>query len=187
MRMKNPTDQELLDLLQKDASAGMKLLIDIYSGLIYYIVEKRLINRQQDIEECVSDIFLEFYEKLGALDLNKGSIKSYLAIIASRRALDRFRSISTRKEDELDNFDQLVDNASGPEQDLLLSERRKALLSEVKKLGEPDSTILYRRFFLTQSVSEIAGSINMKSNSVSKRISRALDTLRAQLEEYGYE
>ena len=65
MRMKNPTDQELLDLLQKDASAGMKLLIDIYSGLIYYIVEKRLIDRQQDIEECVSDIFMEFYEKLG--------------------------------------------------------------------------------------------------------------------------
>ena len=60
-------------------------------------------------------------------------------------------------------------------------------VNEVKKLGEPDSTILYRRFFLTQSVSEIADSINMKSNSVSKRISRALNTLRAQLEEYGYE
>ncbi len=187
MRIKNPTDQELLDLIQKDASAGMKLLMDIYSGLIYYIVERRLIGRQQDIEECVSDIFLEFYKKLGALDLNKGSIKSYLAIIASRRALDRFRSLSTKKEDELDNFDQLVDNADGPEQDLLQSERRKTLLNEVQKLGEPDSTILYRRFFLAQPVSEIADSISMKSNSVSKRISRALNTLRAKLEEYGYE
>jgi len=43
MRIKNPTDQELLDLLHKDASAGMKLLMDIYSGLIYYIVEKNFV------------------------------------------------------------------------------------------------------------------------------------------------
>lgn len=187
MRMKNPTDQELLDQIQKDASAGMKILMDIYSGLIYYIVEKRLTGHQQDIEECVSDIFLEFYKKRDSLDFNKGSIKTFLIVMATRRALDRYRSINIIKEDEPDYYDQLEDNTDGPEEIMLIKERRKELIAEIKKLGEPDSVILYRRFFLSQTVSEIAKSINMKSNSVSKRISRALDALRTHLEEHGYE
>ena len=187
MRMKNPTDQEILELIQKDASAGMRVIMDIYSGLIYYIVEKRLIGRQRDIEECVSDIFLEFYKKRDTLDFEKGNIKSLLVIIASRRALDRYRSIISLNEDEPDYYEQLEDDGNNPEQSILIKEQKKMLISEVKKLGEPDSTLIFRRFFLAQPVSEIAKSVNMKSNSVSKRISRALGTLKMKLEEQEYE
>ena len=61
------------------------------------------------------------------------------------------------------------------------------LLQAVKDLGEPDSQILYRRYFMQQSVKEIAETLGMKSNSVSKRITRALSVLEERLGESGHD
>ena len=61
------------------------------------------------------------------------------------------------------------------------------LLQAVKDLGEPDSQILYRRYFMQQSVKEIAETLGMKSNSVSKRITRALSALEERLGESGHD
>lgn len=181
-------DQKLLDLIRKNPSKGLGLLIDSYSGLVYYIVQGKLSDAPQDIEECISDVFLQFYEQLSDVDLNKGSIKTYLATIATRKAVSRYRKLVSGKETamEEENTPEVVD-ARHPENVLLEDEKRERVLRELEKLGEPDTEIMYRRYFLAQSVKEIAEVIGMKSNSVTKRISRALEILRGRLEDYYYE
>lgn len=188
MHKKNPTDRELLIQIQRDASNGIKELMDQYSGLVYYIVEKRLYGRPQDIEECVADVFIEFHSKLDTIDLEKGTLKGYLTIMASRRAIDHYRKLSGIKEQGYDDLEVLDFGASeSPEEITMDSEEKELLLQEVDDLGEPDSIIIFRRYFLQQSVKEIAESIGMKSNSVTKRITRALVTLRDRLEEHYFE
>lgn len=57
----------------------------------------------------------------------------------------------------------------------------------IKVLYENRSNdILFRRYFLSQPVKDIADYYEMKSNSVSKRITRALEVLRGRLEAYYY-
>lgn len=188
MRKKNPTDRELLIHIRTDASNGIKELMDQYSGLVYYIVEKRLYGRTQDIEECVADVFIEFYSKLDTIDLEKGTIKGYLTIMSSRRAIDHYRKLSGIQEQGCEDL-EIPDfgTAESPEEITMDSEEREFLLKEVEDLGEPDSSIIFRRFFLLQSVKEIAEGIGMKSNSVTKRITRALVTLKDRLEEHYFE
>ncbi len=174
-------DRELLNLIQADANKGLKALMDQYTGLIYHIVRERLSGQDQDVEECVADVFTEFYYGIDKVDLNRGSIKAYLATIAARRSVDRFRRLSGHE--EIEEIEETVtDTSEGPEQQAIRSEENRIILEEIKKLGEPDSQILYRRYFLAQPVKDIAESLGMKSNSVTKRLSRALKVLKDRLE-----
>lgn len=86
-------DSILLDDLKSDAEKGLMQLMDTYMGLIYTIVKNKLgdVCCKEDIEECVSTVFYEFYKQRENIDLSKGSIKSFLCVIAKRKAIDLYR------------------------------------------------------------------------------------------------
>ena len=186
-------DKKLLELIKKHPNRGMKLLMNEYGGLVFYVVQKRLVNNMNDIEECVSDVFIDFYSNINSVDLNKGSIKAFLVTIATRRAIDTYRRNSVHREvyslDEEHSFIEymLPDANNNPEELAIQKNDEDRLLQAVESLGEPDSQILYRRYFMQQSVKEIAETLGMKSNSVSKRITRALSTLEERLGESGHD
>ena len=184
-------DKKLLELIKKHPNKGMNLLMNEYGGLVFYVVQKRLQNNMNDIEECVSDVFIDFYSNINAVDLNKGSIKAFLVTIATRRAIDTYRRNSVHQEvyslDDEHSFTEymLPKENNNPEELAIQKNDEDRLLQAVKELGEPDSQILYRRYFMQQSVKEIAETLGMKSNSVSKRITRALSVLEERLGESG--
>ena len=186
-------DKKLLELIKKHPNRGMKLLMNEYGGLVFYVVQKRLVNNMNDIEECVSDVFIDFYSNINSVNLNKGSIKAFLVTIATRRAIDTYRRNSVHREvyslDEEHSFIEhmLPETNNNPEELAIQKNEEDRLLHAVESLGEPDSQILYRRYFMQQSVKEIAETLGMKSNSVSKRITRALSTLEERLGESGHD
>lgn len=180
-------DRKLLELIHKDPDKGMNRLMDTYAGLVYYIVSRKIPGKEQDIEECMSDIFLEVYNKIDDFDSEKGNLKVFITTIADRRAIDRFRKIISVKEDDVEDetlFELPSDET--PESKYIEKEKNSRLLAEIQKLGEPDSEILYRRYYLSQPVKSIAENLGMKSNTVTKRITRALSILKTRLEEYYY-
>lgn len=184
-------DKKLLELIKKHPNRGMNLLMNEYGGLVFYVVQKRLQNNMNDIEECVSDVFIDFYSNINSVDLNKGSIKAFLVTIATRRAIDTYRRNSVYREvyslDDEDSYIEymLLKENNNPEELAIQKNDEDRLLQAVEGLGEPDSQILYRRYFVQQSVKEIAETLGMKSNSVSKRITRALSVLEERLGESG--
>ena len=186
-------DKKLLELIKKHPNEGMNLLMNEYGGLVFYVVQKRLPNNINDVEECVSDVFIDFYSNINAVDLNKGSIKAFLVTIATRRAIDTYRRNSVHQEvyslDDEHSFTEymLPKENNNPEELTIQKNDEDRLLQAVEGLGEPDSQILYRRYFMQQSVKEIAETLGMKSNSVSKRITRALSVLEERLGESGHD
>lgn len=63
-------ERSLLTLLQKRPNEGMKELMRQYMGYCYYIVRNRLAEfPQEDIEECVSDVFVDTYRYREKIDL----------------------------------------------------------------------------------------------------------------------
>lgn len=191
MLSQKDNDKKLLELIKKHPNRGMNLLMNEYGGLVFYVVQKRLQNNMNDIEECVSDVFIDFYSNINAVDLNKGSIKAFLVTIATRRAIDTYRRNSVHQEvyslDDEHSFTEymLPKENNNPEELTIQKNDEDKLLQAVEGLGEPDSQILYRRYFMQQSVKEIAETLGMKSNSVSKRITRALSVLEERLGESG--
>lgn len=175
------TDKELIKKLKKDKSSGLSAVIDLYSGLLYKITASVLlpVGTREDIEECISDSFLAFYGEIDKIDLQKASIKSYLAVIAKRKAIDRYRIL--KKASALIPFEEgaVADNESP---DFTVSaDRKAALINAVKALGEPDTTIITRKFYLGETAAEIAEALNMSEGAVQKRIERSKEKLKMQL------
>lgn len=92
------TEQKLLDELCEDPEKGLEAVIARYAGLVHTIVRGKLTSAcsEEDIEECAADVFAALYRQAGAIDLNKGTLKAYLATLARRTAIGRYRKAAAR-------------------------------------------------------------------------------------------
>lgn len=178
-------DLELLDMLRHTPESGMEVLVKQYGGLVYAVVKSRLFHGvfcAADIEECVADTFSEFYLDLDKYDPAKGSIRSWLCVIAKHNALDLVR----RQPQVISLDEELSEISAGTllESDLEEREMRRVVFQEVKALDEPDREILLRKFYLGESSKEIAGRLGLTVSNVDTRTSRAVEKLRKRLKEW---
>ncbi|MBQ9130198.1 MAG: sigma-70 family RNA polymerase sigma factor [Clostridia bacterium] len=177
-------DDKLLRLLHNDPNSGMEQLMDQYAGLVYAVIKGKLSESyhvSSDIEDCAADVFSEFYTQLSKYDPNVSSIKTYLCVLARHRAIDIVRKREKQKEDlSLDDeecFYQLSD-ALTIDVDLAQKEVRHRLFSNIKALGEPDASIILRKYYFGQSSKEIAAALRLTVSNVDTRAYRALFKLR---------
>lgn len=178
------SDIELLDLLQKNPEKGLKALIEQYGGLVYAVVRRNLHESlcAADAEACAAEVFSEFYLDLDKFDPSKGSIKAWLCIIARHNAVD----LARRNTAVLPLDEDIRADIVGVSLESNLEERelRRAVLSEVKSLDEPDREILLRKFYLGESSKEIAKRLKMSVSNVNTRTSRAVEKLRKRLDDW---
>lgn len=178
-------DSKLLRLLQKDPNAGMEQLMDQYAGLVYAVVKGRLAgvsHVSSDVEDCVADVFSQFYAHLSAYDPKRASIKTYLCVMARNQAVTvaRWRS---REQGAISLDDetaalQLADDLS-IESELTEAELRREVFDAVRALGEPDASILLRKYYLGESSKEIANALGLTVSNVDTRTHRALNKLKS--------
>lgn len=178
-------DPKLLRLLHKDPNAGMERLMDQYAGLVYAVVKGRLAESPRvssDIEDCVADVFSQFYTHLSDYDPNRSSIKTYLCAMARNQASSvarrRGRDQGTVSLDDEASVlqladDALIDNALAEE------ELRRKVFEAVKSLGEPDASILMRKYYFGESSKEIADALGLSVSNVDTRTHRALHKLKS--------
>lgn len=184
------TDEKLLALLITDPENGLKTVINQYIGLVYAIVYNKLskVCTKEDAEECVSDVFLLFYKQISKIDLSIGSIKAYLMIISKRTAIMQYRKAVSRKsaphkseiisiDDEANYLDELKSSDDTAEI-VAEKETRQELIDAIMALGEPDATIIFRKYFLLETAKQISHRVNLTPNAVTKRLKRSLIKLQ---------
>lgn len=183
------SDADLLNMLREQPEQGCQCLLEQYTGLVLAICRKKLGGccTPEDIEELVSDILFEFYQKREQISLEKGTIRGLLAVMTGRRCIDHYRSrrsgLEMMQAESLDDAaDTLRDTAPDPEESLLSKEQRKTVLDAIAALGEPDHEIFISKYYYGETSSEIAGRLDMRTGAVEMRLSRAKRKLKALLE-----
>ena len=173
------TDKELIRMLKKDRERGLAAVIDRYTAYVLKIAHIKLdgICTNEDIEEAVSDVFFIFYKKGEESGFELRSVRAYLSLIAERRFTDIFRQHI--KLSESVPIDEIADTLAAEE----IPEKNSELAAAVKSLGEPDTSIFIRKYFLGQKTADIANDLHMRPKTVDKRISRGLVKLRKLLKE----
>ena len=178
-------DKKILDLLKNKPEKGLEKLINTYSGLAYTIIYNKL-NQYfsvEDIEECVSSVFYEVYENRNVIDLSKGTLKAYIAVLSKRRAIDLFRKNSKHVTNlvslETQELEYCTENQIFSVEDEVDAETKDMLIQAIKALGKPDSEIFIRKYYLGQNSKEISLLMGIKQNTIDKRLSRGLSKLRA--------
>ena len=186
-------DAALLELLMSDPEKGMNEIIRRYSGLVASVISQRLSCCgcvSTDIEDCAADTFSDFYIFRERYDPSRCGLPSWLASIARHKAADfadknRGKGVNAGLDDPDATLGSVPDGASvlfpagsEPADGFDETELRERLLREVKALGEPDSSILFRKYYLGQTSAKIAKDLGMKPTNVDTRASRAVAKLR---------
>ncbi|WP_018759158.1 sigma-70 family RNA polymerase sigma factor [Paenibacillus terrigena] len=176
----NEDDQQLVDDLRLRLPPALERLMDRYGNRVYGLVSRILegVGRSEDVEECVSDIFLAAWSRIDEFDTAKGSLRTWLLILAKYSSLDTRRKLLRRPgEDQFD--DRMTDKAS-VEETVISKEASTDMIALVNALPEPDRTIFYRRYFYYESVEQISKGLKLTSKAVENRLYRLRKMFKAK-------
>ena len=174
-------DKKLAEELEKRNEAAMSRLIDQYAKLLWSVAGAVLhgVGTAQDVEECVADVFIHLWEDPRRYDPQRGTLKSWLAMVARSKAIDRWRELSARSTVPWDEV--FLTGETGTVDSVMEEETRRALIAAVNALGEPDREILVRRYYYGQKPKEIALALNMSVKQVDNRLYQTKRRLRQVL------
>ena len=174
-------DKKLAAELEKRNEAAMSRLIDQYAKLLWSVAGAVLhgVGTAQDVEECVADVFIYLWEDPRRYDPQRGTLKSWLAMVARSKAIDRWRELSARSTVPWD--EAFLAGETGTVDSVMEEETRRALIAAVNALGEPDREILVRRYCYGKKPKEIALALNMSVKQVDNRLYQTKRRLRQAL------
>ena len=178
-------DEKLAEILYSGNRDAFIQIIDAYNKLLWVIVGGVLsgVGTSEDIEECISDVYVDLWRNPKAFDPRKGTLRTFIAVIAKHKALDRYRRLTKVKIDELDEA------ISSPDDDLFDYIAKSDLYSElyeaIRSLKEPDKEILIRRYFFGEKPSGIADKTSLPVKEVKNRLYQGKLKLRETLKAKG--
>ncbi len=171
---------QLMAAASRGDEAAFAGLYDIFAGLIHGIV-LRVVRNPAQSEEVTQEVFLEIWRLAPRFDASKGSVKSWMAAIAHRRAVDRVRSEQSARDREDREFALAVE-ADDPMievlENRLASERvRRALES----LTETQRAAIELAYFGGHTYREVAVLLEIAEGTAKTRIRDGLIRLRDHL------
>ena len=170
----------------KDGDTGaLSEIIGFYTPYLYTIASNIMdppLSRE-DVEETVSDAFVRLWEHRA--EVTPGKLKPWLAAVIRNRARDILRS--HRLHAPLDDDVLEIAVPDGMEAGVLREELTAIAREALDSLGEPDSEIFKRHYFLYQKTDEIAAVLDMNAATVRTRLRRGRERLREYFGERGYD
>lgn len=182
------TDEKIVELfLQRDERA-IEATAEKYGGYCYKIAFNVLGDRG-DSEECVNDTYMKAWGSIPPARPRK--LASFLGAVTRNLALDRVRYDSAKKRvpDDftcaLDELSECVSGEESPEDAVSRLALEDIIGGFLDSLRERDRNIFVERYWLLDSVPEIAHKLRVSENSVSASLSRTRKALRVILEKEG--
>ena len=165
-------ENKIIKLIKKKDHRGIDYIVDLYSDKISYIVNSILkgYSNKEDIEECISDVFISVYNDIHTYDNKKGKFETFVFIKAKYIALDYKRKIIKKKEYEKIKEDRLLkinENIAyeSAEKEVIKKEKLKDIANFINNLKEPDKTYFYLKYFIAACTALYSGGNRTKSNS----------------------
>jgi RNA polymerase sigma-70 factor (ECF subfamily) len=165
------TDQEkdlqCMRRVQSGDSAALAELYDRYTPLLYPVA-LRILRAASEAEDAIQDAWVQVWKRAASYDARRGNVAAWLLTVVRTRALDRYRSQSsrTRAESQVD-----PEPASGPE-----DPTRAATSSDV---GERVRAALGRLSSQQRQVLEIAYFEGLSQSEIAERLQAPLGTVKS--------
>lgn len=173
-------EEQLILLLKNSPSKGLEAAMIQYGGLVKWIVLKIIGNKQEDVEECISDTFVGLWQNIHRFDPSQNSsLKNYLCGIARHTALDRRRKLN--RFDELIPLDEVTFGLEIQVDftDHLLKDINAKILQEaIDELPPPDREIFIYRYYFYEKVADIAQRLSLDSKTVENKLYRGKQKLK---------
>lgn len=177
------TDAELYLALKAGRDEAFGIIYDRHAGLVYGLALK-ILGNSQEAEDLTQDVFLNL-ARASTYEPNRGSLRTFLAILTRSRALDKVRSRSKAREflGQLQNSQEQNVTESVFEQ-VSRSEQSEEVRAALTQLSDEQQQILQMAYYDGLSQSEIAARLKIPLGTVKARARRGLLKLRQTLTDY---
>lgn len=166
-------ESKLLRQLKRKQENSINQAIEIYTPYLSTVLYNMVGNGlpKEDIEEIISDVFVMLWKNAEYIDLEKGTIRSYISASARNFALKRLNKKSeyTSIDDvELPDTTNFTDDCSQNEQ----------LWKAVMELGEPDNEIFVRYYKFDEKLKDISKVTGLNISTIKSKLSRGKRKLK---------
>lgn len=171
-------DETIITGIQRRDERVIDDVIAKYSKLLWPIAGAVLKNvgSEQDVEECIADVFIHLWEHPDKYDPQRGTLKSWLCMVTRCRAIDCYRTLSKHSTVPLESA--MMAGRMGVQDALLQEETKRELISAVHALADIERDILIRRYFYEQKPREIAKALDLTVKQVDNYLFRSKQKLR---------
>ena len=147
-----------------------------------------ILNYEEDAAECVNDAYLGVWNSIPPARPN--SLQAYICAIVRRLSIRRYHYETAKKRNSTydEVLDELANGISCEEtvEQALDAKMLTAVLNEfLETLKKNDRVMFMRRYWFSESVSEIATRFGVSAHAVSVRLSRIREALRKFLMKRG--
>jgi len=164
--------------IKKREERAINEIIIKYSKLLWPIVSAVLKNvgNEQDVEECVADVFIDLWENPDKYEAERGTLKTWLWMVARCKAIDRYRALSKHSTVPLEGA--MMVGRMGMQDALMKEETKRELVAAVNALADVEKDILIRRYYYEQKPREIAKALDLTLKQVENHLYRSKQKLR---------
>ena len=181
----NAEDVALIRRMCDADETALGALYDRWARSLYSLVF-HLLRDADEAEDVVEETFWQAWRKASSYEPSRGAVSTWLLTIGRRRALDRLRAKSRRKEESTQSgvLADIASPASDPLQMVESSERRSNVLTALRELPSEQREVLELGYFQGLSQSEIADMTGQPLGTVKTRMRLAMQKLREPLSMY---
>jgi len=151
-------------------------------GAAVYGAARRVTGDGASAQDVAQDVFVNLWSQPGRYDPAAGSLRTYLVVLARRRAVDLIRS-ELRRIARQERHHRLAPGrpASSPGDDVLAADMAATIRAAVRALPESQRRVVELAYFEGLSYREVAAAAGIPEGTAKSRIRLALAKLETAL------
>lgn len=181
-------DSEIVALFHARSEQAIIALAEKY-GAVCGKIAGNILNNRQDAEECVNDAYLGAWNTIPPQ--NPNPLLTYICRLVRNLSVMKYHANTALKRNSfydaaLDELEDCLASSESVEDELSARELSLLLDRFLDTLDRENRVIFVRRYWYSDSISDIAARLHITGGHVSVRLSRTRGKLRKYLEKEGY-
>lgn len=169
-------DRSALERMVAGDTRALEELYDRHGDLLYSLV-RRILNRAEDAEDVIQEIWLQAWRGARTYDPRRGTVCGWLVSMARSRAIDRLRSEGSRKRATDASGADVPDPPESPAESTVDRQRREHVDLAMSQLDPQHREVLELAYFAGLSQSEISERLGAPLGTVKSWTRQALSRL----------
>ncbi|WP_458628985.1 RNA polymerase sigma factor [Winogradskyella sp. PC D3.3] len=168
-----PTEQNIIDYLQKGDKRALNLLYENYSNSLYGVILKITIN-EEVAQDALQETFIKVWKNHSKYDPSKAKLFTWLFRIARNTAIDKLRSFNNRyhKEVQIETSNVYILPTTNFNEDVM------DIKKHVGGLEEKYQIVLDALFFQGMTQQEASDELDIPLGTIKSRLKIGLRELK---------
>lgn len=176
-------DRRIIELFYERSEQAITELSNKY-GSICARVAFNILNNKQDTEECVNDAYLGTWNTIPPQ--RPGSLLSYVCRIVRNLAIKKYHANTAAKRNSiydvaLDELENCFPSSNSVEDEFNAVETARIIDDFLERLDPENRIMFVRRYWHSDSISDLAELFHTSNHNISVRLSRTRDKLKNHL------